>query len=162
VTPAGGFTGSVLLTASITSSPTGAQYPPTVSFGSTTPVSISGTTAGTATLTISTTAPTSAVLVHPKRPGAPWYAAGSMALACIVLFGIPARSRKWQTMLGAAMLLIALTGGALACGGGGGSTGGGGGGATSNPGTTTGTYTLTVTGTSGATTAIGTLTLTVQ
>src|ERR1039458_6793736 len=56
VTPAGGFTGSVALTASVTSSPSGAQYPPTVSFGSTTPLSISGSTAGTATLTITTTA----------------------------------------------------------------------------------------------------------
>jgi len=41
VTPAGNFTGSVTLTAAITG-PAGAQYPPTVSFGSTSPVSITG------------------------------------------------------------------------------------------------------------------------
>jgi hypothetical protein len=55
VTPSGGFTSSVALTATITSGPVGAQYPPTLSFGSTTPVSITGASVGTATLTISTT-----------------------------------------------------------------------------------------------------------
>ena len=160
VTPSGGFTGSVVLTASITSSPGGAQYLPTLSFGSTTPLSITSTTAGTATLTISTTAPTSAALVHPNRPGVPWYAAGGATLACIFLIGVPARRRRWQTLLGALMLLFILTCGVLACGGGGGSTGGGGG--TGNPGTTAGVYAVTVTGTSGATTTTGTVTLTVQ
>ena len=37
VMPSGGFTGSVTLTAQLTSSPSGAQYPPTLSFGLTTP-----------------------------------------------------------------------------------------------------------------------------
>jgi sugar lactone lactonase YvrE len=162
VTPTGGFTGSVVLTASITSSPSGAQDPPTVSFGSTTPISISGTTAGTATLTISTTAPTTAAFVHTKHPGIPWYAAGGATLACILLFGIPVRRRRWQTLLGALMLLITFTGGVIACGGSGGGPSNGSGGGTSNPGTTAGAYTVTVTGTSGATTATGTVTLTVQ
>ena len=160
VTPAGGFTGSVVLTAAVTSSPTGAQYPPTLSFGSTSPVSITGTSAGTATLTITTTAATSAALVLPKHNGVPWYAAGGAALACILLFGIPARRRSWRTMLGTLVFLVALSGGVLACGGGG--SGGGGGGGTGNPGTTAGTYTVTVTGTSGTTTATGTVALTVQ
>jgi hypothetical protein len=131
-----------------------------LSFGSTSPVSITGTSAGTATLTITTTAATSAALVHPKRPGVPWYAAGGATLACILLFGIPARRRSWRTMLGMLVFFVALSGGVLACGGGGGGSTGGGG--TSNPGTTAGTYTVTVTGTSGATTNTGTITLTVQ
>jgi hypothetical protein len=131
-----------------------------LSFGSTSPASITGTAAGTATLTISTTAATSAALVHPKRPGVPWYAAGGATLACILLFGIPARRRSWRTMVGMLALLVALSGGVLACGGGG--SGGGGGGGTSNPGTTAGAYTVTVTGTSGTTTATGTVTLNVQ
>jgi len=159
VTPAGGFTGSVVLTAAVTSSPTGAQYPPTLSFGSTSPLSISGTNAGTATLTVSTTAATSATLIYPKRPGFPWYPAGGATLACILLFGIPSRRSRWLTMLGMLMFLVALTGGVSACGGGG---SGGGGGGTSNPGTTAGVYTVTVTGTSGTTTATGAVTLTVQ
>ena len=157
VTPLGGFTGSVALTAAIASSPNGAQYPPTLSFGATSPVSITGTSAGTATLTISTTAPTSAALVYPKRPGVPWYATGGATLACLLLFGIPTRRRSWRTMLGLLALLAFLAGGVLSCGGGGGGGGGGG-----NPGTTAGAYTITVTGTSGTTTATGTVILTVQ
>jgi sugar lactone lactonase YvrE len=160
VAPTGGFTGSVALTAAVMSSPSGAQYPPTLSFGTTSPVSITGTTAGTATLTISTTAATSAALYHPERPGVPWYAAGGTTLACLLLFGIPARHRSWRTILGMLVFLVFLTGGVLSCGGGSGGIGGGGG--TSISGTTSGAYTLTVTGTSGSTTSTGTVTLTVQ
>jgi hypothetical protein len=156
VTPAGGFTGSVALTAAVTSSPTGAQDLPTLSFGSTSPIVISGANAETATLTISTTAATSGALVYPKRQGVLWYAAGGATLACLLLFGIPARRRRWQTMLGILVLLVALAGGAVACGG---SSGGGGSG---NSGTTAGSYTITVTGTLGSTSATGTVTLTVQ
>jgi hypothetical protein len=158
VTPSGGFTGSVALTATITSNPAGAQYLPTLSFGSTTPVGITGPAAGTATLTISTTAATSAALVHPKRPGVPWYAAGGATLACLLLFGIPVRRRSWRTMLGLLVLLVSLAGGVLSCGGGGGSGGGGGG----NPGTTAGTYTVTVTGTASSLTETTTVAVNVN
>jgi Bacterial Ig-like domain (group 3) len=169
VTPVSGFTGNIALTAAITSSPSGAQNPPTLSFGSTSPVSITGVTSGTATLTISTTAATSAALTHPKRPAARWYATGGATLACLLLFGIPARWRRWRTMLGMLMFLVALAGGVLSCGGsgsggggGGGNGGGGGGGGTSNPGTTAGNYTVTITGTSGTITNTGTVALTVE
>jgi hypothetical protein len=161
VTPAGGFTGSVTLTAAVTSSPTGAVYPPTLSFGSTSPVSITGATAGTATLTISTTAPTSSALALPRRPGVPWSAASGVAFACLLLFGIPSRRRTWWTKLGMLAFLLTLAGGVIACGGSGGSAGGGGGGG-GIAGTTAGAYTVTVTGTSGNTTETGTFTLTVQ
>jgi hypothetical protein len=73
-----------------------------------------------------------------------------------VFFGIPARRRSWRTMLSILVAMIAL--GALASCGGVGSSGGGDG----NAGTSPGTYTVTVTGTSGATIASGTVTLTVQ
>ena len=43
LTPSGGFTGSIALTASISSSPSDAQNLPTQSFGSTSPVNIKGT-----------------------------------------------------------------------------------------------------------------------
>jgi len=58
----------VAMTAALTVSPNGAQDLPTVSFGTTTPVNITGTSAGTATLTITTTAPTSSTLVYPVAP----------------------------------------------------------------------------------------------
>ena len=162
VTPSEGFTGSVALSATIASSPKGAQYPPTLSFGSTSPVNVTGTKASTATLTVLTTAPTRSALTVPAQ-GVPWYASGGATMACILLFWIRPTRRSWRTMLGMFVLLAVLGGGVLACGGGGGGVGGGtGGGSTTNPGTTTGTYTITISGTSSTTSATGTITLVVQ
>ena len=161
LTPAGGFTGSVTMTAVLATSPAGAIDPPTLSFGSTSPISITSNSAGTATLTIATTASTtpSCTSMNQVKPRSPWYAGGA-ALACLLLFGIPARRRRWQSLLGIFLLLIALGGGVLACGG----SGSGGTGCTTvlSSGTTAGAYTITVTGTSGADVATSTVTLTVQ
>jgi hypothetical protein len=156
VTPSGGFTGSVALTAAITSSPAGAVNAPTLSFGATTPVSITGTTAGTATLTVATTATTTTALAKPAP--SPWLPAGGAVLACLLLLISPSQRRRWRTMLGMVIFLAALTSGFLACGGG--SSGGGGG--TTTPGTTAGTYTITVTATSGTLTATTPVSLTVD
>jgi hypothetical protein len=161
VTPSGGFTGSVVLSAAITSSPAGAEDLPTFSFGSTSPVSVTGVAAGTGTLTITTTSSSSAARGRSPRPGVRWHAVGSATLACILLFGIPARRRKCRGLLAMFALLVILAGGMLACGGGGSVASSGGGGA-SNSGTTAGAYTITVTGVAGATTETGTMTLTVQ
>ena len=156
VVPTGGFTGSVALTATITSGPAGAQYPPTLSFGSTSPVNItSGSVA--ATLTVSTTAATTNALLHPVGLRGLWYSTGGGAIACILIFGIPARQRKRRTKLGLLLLLVTLAGALASCGGGSGS-----GGTTGIPGTTPGSYVATVTGTSGANTATCTVTITVQ
>jgi hypothetical protein len=76
----------------------------------------------------------------------------------LLFFGIPARRQRWRTMIGMFALLVALSSGVLACGGSGKSTCG----TEYTPGTTTGAYTITVTGTSGSTTATGTVALTVQ
>jgi hypothetical protein len=154
VTPAGGFTGSVALTAAITSSPNGAQSLPTVGFGGTSPVSITGATAGTATLTISTT-PANCAPGNLIDLRVPWYPAGAAALACLLLFGIPGRRRSWRRVPAMLALLVTLAGGLLACGG-------GSSGRNCPPATTAGNYIVTVTGTSGSTTATGTVTLTVQ
>jgi hypothetical protein len=174
VTPAGGFAGSVTLTAAVTSSPAGAQNLPALSFGSTSPVVISGTSAGTATLTISTTAAASGALITPQRPGlqrppVPWYAASGATLACLLLFGVPVRRRACRSILGTLALLAVLAAGVGACGGGGagsgssgGGSGSGGGGSTGTSGTTAGSYVITVTGASGAITQTTTVALTVQ
>jgi hypothetical protein len=160
VTPSGGFTGSVTLTAQLTSSPSGAQYPPTWSFGATSPVNITSAGAGTAALTVSTTAGSSScTAANQSRHGAPWYAGSGAVLACILLFGIPTRRRNWRTVLGLLALLVALTGSVLACGG------GSSGSVCNNvvtAGTTAGSYTITVTGTSGSTVATYQVSLTVQ
>jgi hypothetical protein len=72
--------------------------------------------------------------------------AGSAVLALLVFLLAPRRRRNWIStfiILGAASFMIGIS----ACGGGGGSGGSGGGGTnTTNPGTTAGTYTFTVTG----------------
>jgi hypothetical protein len=160
VMPSGGFTGSVTLTAALTSSPSGATDPPTFSFGATSPVNITGASSGTGTITVSTTAATTGALVRPKSSAAPWFAAGGTALACLLFFGIPARRRRWRSMLGMFVLLALLTGGLVSCGSK--SSGGGGGGSGGHSGTTTGTYTITVTGASGSITHTTSVTLTVN
>jgi subtilase family serine protease len=114
VTPAGGFSGSVTLTAEITSSPAGAADPPTLSFGSSSPVVISSASAATATLTISTTAPTSGALTRPLQPTGRWYAAGGTAMACLLFFCIPMRRRRWRTLLGMVMFAV-FAGLAISC-----------------------------------------------
>ncbi len=162
VTPAGGFTGSVALTAAITASPSGAQAPPTLSFGSTSPVNITGTAAGTAILTVSTTPGGGCSQSYQTPPGIFWYTGGGAALACLLvlcIMGFPAGRRRWRPALGLLALLIALAAALPACGV---NLGG-----TAHcdviaVGTTAGTYTLTVTGTSGATMTTGTVALTVQ
>ena len=156
VTPVGGFTGTVTLTAVITTSPTGAQYLPTLSFGSSSPVNVTGTNAGTATLTISTAAATSSALIYPKHPGVPWYATGGTVLACILLYGIPKRQRSWRSILGILALLIPLACGMTGCSS---ETGGG---VSSTSGTTTGVYIVTITATSGTITQTGTVSLSVR
>jgi hypothetical protein len=153
VTPSGGFTGSVALTAAITAEPTDAVNPPTWSF-STNPVIIpAAISTGGAAIILSTTAPSSGgscIAAAPTHPGIPWYTGGGAALTCILLFGIPARRRRWRQMFAVLVLLLALNGGIAACGGHG---------KTVciptpiTPGTTTGAYTVTVTASSGTITA---------
>jgi Bacterial Ig-like domain (group 3)/Abnormal spindle-like microcephaly-assoc'd, ASPM-SPD-2-Hydin/Beta-propeller repeat len=155
VMPSGGFTGSVTLTAALTSSPTGAQYPPTLSFGSTSPVVITGSSPGNATLTVSTTAPTSGTLTYPAIPRG--YVVGGAMLASVLLFGIAGPRRRLRLRLGLVLFLGMLASNALGCGGK--SEGGGGSG---TAGTTVGSYIVTVTATSGATTAQSTVAVTVN
>jgi subtilase family serine protease len=149
VTPGPGFTGSVTLTANI-DGPAGFLHPPTVTFA-TSPVAVSSPTAATTTMTIATTASqtTPCVAVNETPTGIPWYAKGGTVMACVLLFGIAPKRRKWRTMLGALILLLAFAGGMVACGGSKSLACA----STITPGTTAGSYTITVTGTSGATAA---------
>lgn len=161
LTPSGGFTGSVTLTAALTSGPSGAVSPPTFSFGTTSPSSVTAAGAGSATLTISTTAAIASgcAAANLSGRGVPWYATGSTALACVLLFGAASKRRRWLALLGMVMLLITIACGAAACGG---SSGSACSQVSSAPATTAGIYTVTVTGTSGTTAEAGTITLTVQ
>jgi Chitobiase/beta-hexosaminidase C-terminal domain len=147
LTPSGGFTGMISLSCAIT--PIAASDPATCSIPAS--VTISGSTAQTTTLTVSTTAPTSA-LNRSRTFFSPLV--GGIALACILLVGVPVRRRRWWSTPGMLVLFFSVLGGALGCGG----SGGGG----ANPGTTPGSYIITVTGTSGNITQQGTVSLTVQ
>jgi hypothetical protein len=127
-----------------------------LSFGSTSPVNIAGASAGTATLTITTTAVTTAgPFAYPVHPGVRWY---GMGLALVLLVGAPALGRSGRTRLGILIFLMIFICSFMACGGSGSTEGGG----SSNPGTTPGAYTVTVTGTAGSTVATSTVALIVQ
>jgi subtilase family serine protease len=156
VTPSGGFTGAVTLTASIASAPSGATHLPSLTFGSTTPVNVNGSSSATAVLTISTTAGTVA-MASPTQRGLPWYTSGGAALACLLFFGFVPRRRAWQAFLGVIVLFLILAGGVVGCGGAIIAPG-----SQSGSGTTPGLYVIAVTGESGSTTASAHVALTVQ
>jgi subtilase family serine protease len=150
VTPKNGFTGTVNLTCSI--APTAASDPATCSVS---PASANVTSASAVqtTLTITTTAATA---MNDHKPIF-WSTAGSgLIFACALFFWIPRKRRSWLAMFVLLVFLGSIAG--MACGGG----GGGGGGNNGNPGTTPGTYTVTVTGTSGSLNHTTTMSLTVQ
>ena len=154
------YNGSVTATTcALTSAPSGALYTPYCSATGTITYT-GGSASGSMTATVTTTAAT-AELVYPKLGnGKGWLGAGSGALlALLVFFGVPARRRSWRAMLGMIVLLAALAS-LSACGGGGAS-----GGSSGIPGTTSGAYTFTLTGTGtdiSKTTASTTFTVTVN
>ena len=136
------YSGTVTLGCSVTTSPTNATSLPYCTVASTLTMN-GGTLSGSGVaLTITTTA-ASSELVWPKLGGkhSGWAGAGGGAvLAFLIFLGVPARRRKWLAMLGVLVAMVAL-GSLSGCGGGSGSTS-----ITSTPGTTAGTYTLTITG----------------
>jgi hypothetical protein len=149
----------VALTAALTTSPSGAVAPPTVGFKSTDPVSITSSTGGAATLIITTSATASKPCGASNQIPSGLYAGNGAALASLFLFVIPKRSRTWRSVLSLVLSFMALVGGVAGCSSGGGpvpcST-------VLKSGTSAGTYVITVTGTSGAMTKTGTVTLTVE
>jgi len=151
-----GFSGTVALTCTVIKSQGTTSDMPTCGL-SPTSLAISGTATQTSTLTVNTTAATSAAN---RMPRLLWPATGGTALALMLFFLAPRQRRGWLAILA----LVAIVAGVSACGGGGsGSGGGGGGGGGGNSGTSTGTYTITVTGTSGTEiVTLDTVTLTVQ
>jgi hypothetical protein len=102
---------------------------------------------------VNTTAASSAALHQLTNP---FVHIGEGTLAALLFFCIPFRRRKWQSMLGL-LLLIVVAAVATGCGGVTKSTE-----PTGNSGTTTGAYTITVTGSSGAMSSTTAVSLTVQ
>jgi trimeric autotransporter adhesin len=144
VTPSGGFTGNVALSCTVTG-PAAAIYPHTCAVP--TQAAVTGTGAITATLTVYTTGVTaSAPTGYVAKAGKPLQrliAIGGAVMSALFFFPIPAPRRRWKTFL--SLIIFAFIGGAVVgCGGKANM-------APANPGTALGTYTVTVTGTSGAT-----------
>ena len=152
VTGANGFSGTVALTCGVSSSPAGASDLPTCAFGApdssfTSPGTLTLSTTsetGTATLTVNTTA-AAGVFGAPsnRRLGPNWLPIGEAgaALACLFLLGIAGQKRRGMVLLGMALCAVILVG--TSCSGG----NSGGGTLPTNPGTTVGSYTITVTST---------------
>jgi hypothetical protein len=148
VTPSGGFTGSVTLACALTSSPSGAIDPPTCAVAQ--PGAISGSQPVTSMLTIDTTKTGTAALHNPfKRM---LTLGGGGTVLALLFFCLPLRRRKWQTLLG--VLLFAFA--AIAATGCGAHT------TLNQTGTTAGTYTVTVTGSSGSVQQTTSVAVTVQ
>jgi sugar lactone lactonase YvrE len=151
------YTGTVTLSCTVTASPAGAVDSPTCTTSGT--VSLSGTTtSGTATVTLNSTAARASLV----RDVNWWKKTGSgAALAALLFVVVPRRRLRWRAVA-ALVFLATVAGGLVACGG------GGSGSKTNqptNPGTTAGAYTISVTGTgsdSAKTTAVTTFTLTVN
>jgi subtilase family serine protease len=159
VAPTSGFVGAVTLAAAITAQPPGAQDLPTVSFGSTSPVTLTGFNPATATLTVGTTPATSAGLDYPPRPSTRWYSTGGAVFACLLFFLAPAQRRRGLRVLSALFFFAIVASSIASCGGGSSQSGDG---SSANTGTTPGQYAITITGTSGGISASKTITLTVQ
>lgn len=104
----------------------------------------------TSALTITTAADLQ--LPFGRRMRSLWIAAGGGLFAAVLVGGVPSRRRRWL-MLGLGLGAIAVL---LSCGG------GGGGGSQNNNGTPAGTYIVTVTGTSGATSHSANISFTVK
>ncbi len=151
ITPgASGFSGAVAMTCKMT---TNASNDPAACNLASSSVTLSGTTAQTDVLTISTTAATA--MNEPLKLF--WPSTGGAVLALAFFFRIPKKRRNWLMIIG--LLVLFVSGAAIGCGGGGSS--GGGGSTPKDPGTTPGTYTVTITGANGNLTPTTTVTVTV-
>jgi hypothetical protein len=143
------YSGTIDLTCALTESPAGATNLPTCSFNPPTLTLTPGGT-GTSVLTVTTTAATTA-LAQPAGNGL-WGLGSGVALAAMLMFGIPSRRRRWISMV--VLLFVVAAAGTIGCGGHASSGGGG----TTTPGTTAGTYTFTLTGTDSVTKTVTTST----
>jgi len=163
ITPSGGFSSKLALSCTVNGPATAVDLP-TCSVAA--PPAITSTAAVTTTLTVNTTAASSssnatghAATAFRKQPNRMLALGGGGALVAFLFFGMPSRRCRTKTLL-SLLLLGAFTPIVMGCGG-----------AQkaanpvttpANPGTTVGTYMVTVTGSSGALAASTTVAVTVN
>ncbi len=148
ITPTNGFTGTVNLSCTVQRSVAGSVPSCTIAPS----VNVAANTAASVPFTINTTGGV-ASLTTPRNGepgGAPlrrvFALGGGVALCSMLLWGMPARRKSWQRMVQSMLLAAFAVGslGILGCGGSSNNNAGG---------TPAGTYTATITGTSGSVTA---------
>jgi len=152
LTGSNGYSGTMNLACTLTSSPTGAQSLPTCSLNPASVTLASGGN-GTSALTVKTTAASTTALARPTDQHLWKLGGGGAVLAAVLLFGIPFRRRRWTSML--ALLLLVAAAGAIGCVSGKSTSSGGG---SSTPATTAGNYTFTIAATDSANAKITTST----
>ncbi|MGA2887460.1 MAG: FG-GAP-like repeat-containing protein [Terracidiphilus sp.] len=153
------YSGTMNLTCTLAVSPIGAQSLPTCSLD---PASVTLTAGGSGTtaLKVNTTAASTGSLTSPSRLKFWGLGSGGALLAVSLIFGVPARRRRWLSMF--VLLWVIAAAGAIGCGG---SQGAPPSTPPSTPATTAGSYTFTLTGTDKANSNIttsATVTITVQ
>jgi trimeric autotransporter adhesin len=163
ITPSGGFSSRLALSCTVTGPATAAD-PPTCSVAA--PPAITGTASVTTTLTVNTTAASSssnatgqAATAFRKQHKRMLGLGGGGVLAAFLFFGLPLRRRRTKTLLS---LLLVGAFAAIVMGCGGAQKAANPVTAPANPGTTVGSYMVTVTGSSGALTASTTVAVSVN
>jgi hypothetical protein len=152
IAPVDGFTGTVNLTCTVAYQGQGtASDPPTCSLNPS-QAQVTGATPVSTTLTVSTTAAT-ASSVHDEL-----FKGAGISFAALLCFGLMPR-RRWRRSMLLIALCVAATAGFIGCGG---SPSGSSSAPPSNPGTTAGSYVVTVTATSGTAAASITVSLSLQ
>jgi len=142
-----GYTGTITLACALSSYPSGAMDLPTCSVGNSTLTLNSNPSAGKATVTVNTTAVTTALVVPKLSKGSEWtrICNSDAVPAFLMCLGIPTLRRRWRSMLGI-LIVISMLSSLAGCSIGriipGNNTTN-----RSNPGTSAGAYTFTVTGT---------------
>jgi len=145
------YSGTMNMACTLVTSPAGAQDLPVCSL-SPSSVAITAGGNGTTKLTVTTTASSTSSLARPSGQ-IPWrLGSGGVVLAALMLFGIPAKRRRWLSTM--VLLAVVAVAGVIGCGGGQSSPP-----PVTNPGTTAGDYTFTVTGTDSANSTITTSTI---
>lgn len=144
------YAGTMALTCTLTSSPSGAQSLPSCSVS---PANLTIAAAGTGStvVTVKTTAASTSTAANTLNPFLR-IGGGGVAFAGLFLLGVPSRRRRLASML--ILLVFFAVAGIIGCGGGKSS----GGGTTTIPATTSGQYTFTITGTDTASAKITTST----